>query len=391
MSSEFYNLEKAAEVLSLPTAEVNRLREQNRLRAFRDGSTWKFRKVDVDKFLADTIRSRSKNNEAASDGDFDLLGLEAETETVLADEASLDDLVSELPSEEGMISVAKDAVLPDTVVPKGGDFALDDDLIASDDDLLLSSHADDLLLAPADEAAVDLAQDDDLFAVVNDAPDSSLELGLSGDSGLALLDAGADAPTAEKGGNDAFLELDDDDILSLAMDDEAELMVDNAATASIPVEEEFQLTPDSHEDSAEDSDSASQVLALDDNNMFAGMGDATPDAGAFESPFGTDAPVFEADSPAFDTGGGFGGAAFDSSAGGAAGFTSSGPAFTAAPTSTEADYGPWSVVSLGFAAALLGLSGVMVLDLIVHIWSWGEPFVISSTVMNTLAQMAGLQ
>lgn len=48
----YYNLQKAADVLGLSTGEVNRLREQGKLRAYKDGADWKFRKEEVDK-LAD--------------------------------------------------------------------------------------------------------------------------------------------------------------------------------------------------------------------------------------------------------------------------------------------------------------------------------------------------
>jgi excisionase family DNA binding protein len=67
MSSEYYTLEKVAEVLGLPTAEVNRLREKNELRAFRDGSAWKFRKEEVDNMLAEKIKNRNKQQNNADD------------------------------------------------------------------------------------------------------------------------------------------------------------------------------------------------------------------------------------------------------------------------------------------------------------------------------------
>ncbi len=363
-NSEYYSLEKASEVLGLPTAEVNRLREKSQLRAFRDGATWKFRKVDVDNFLAETIRNRGKNNQEDNDTDFDLLGLDDSGAPALTDEASLDDLANELPAEEAMISLDK----------KVDDFALDDDLLA-DDGLSLSEDSGALLLDSSDSSSVGLA-------VAEDAGDG-------GDGGLELVNDVDDAPplSPEPDESDDFLELDDD-ILALADDD---MLSDSTSTINIPVEDDFQLTPDAAL-SFDDSESSSQVIALDEAGMF---GEASEDAAGavpFESPFGAaaDMPSFDAGSP----GVGFGAAPVGAGAFGAGpsvDFASTGPAFTPQATSTEADYGPGTVVALFFAAFLLVCSGVMVLDLIIHIWSWGEPFVISSTLMNMIAEMAGLK
>ena len=370
MSSEYYSLEKAAEVLGLPTAEVNRLREKNQLRAFRDGASWKFRKIDVDNYLAETIKNRGKSNQAAGDSDFDLLSLDddaEETPTLLADQASFDSLTNELPTEDNMISLASDK--------KDDIFALDDDLVTSGDDLILSEDSDALVLEPAGSSDVDLAvSGDDLVLDGGSSP----QLDLAGDSGLSLLDVADDVELqpVDKGGSDVFLELDDD-ILSLIDEDAAP---DNTSTIAIPVEDDFQLTPDSEMAITDDSESASQVIALEEDNMFGAPTEGP--SGFAESPFeAVQEPV---------SGGGFGGPATAFGAGTTADFVSA-PAFSATPTSTEASYGPFSVVCLIFVACVLALSGVMILDLIIHIWSWGEPFVISSTLMNMLADMAGLR
>ena len=372
MSSEYYSLEQAAEVLGIPTAEVNRLREKSQLRAFRDGSSWKFRKVDVDNQLAEIIKNRSKSGQAAGESDFDLLSLDddaEETPTLLADQASFDSLASELPDEDGMISTAKD----DT-------FSLeDDDLVMADDDLTLSEDSD-LALKPnkASSSDVDLAVDDDLILEGG----SSAQLDLAGDSGLSLLDmADDDLQPTTAGGSDDMIEFDD--ILSLADDDD--LVVDNTSTIAIPVEDDFQLIPDAGGAMVDDSESASQVIALEEDNVFGGM-DGSSGFGSAETPF---VPVPNAAEPM--PGSGFGSPAGGFGAGAPGEFVSSGPAFNPTPTSMEPSYGPVSVVILFFLASVLALSGVMVLDLIIHIWSWGEPFVISSTLMDMLAGMAGLK
>ena len=48
MATKFYNVEKAAEVLGLPPAEVNAMRERQQLHGYRDGADWKFKAEEVD-------------------------------------------------------------------------------------------------------------------------------------------------------------------------------------------------------------------------------------------------------------------------------------------------------------------------------------------------------
>lgn len=375
MSSEYYSLEKAAEVLGLPPAEINRLREKSLLRAFRDGTSWKFRKVDVDNYLAETIKNRGKtDNTSAGESDFDLLSMDddaEETPTLLADSASFDALM-----EDGL-SMADEMIDAQPVASAGQD----DDLSLDDDGLSL---ADDP--APVgrsnSKSDVDLALDDD--DLVLDAAGSSPQLDLAGDSGISLLDVADDEvelQDADKGGSDVVLELaDDDDILSLLDDDTP---AEHTSTIAIPVEDDFQLTPDSGPMIADDSESASQVIALDEDNMFG----APVEGGAFgaESPFGV--------APGMDTAGEAGAFAaatpFTSSA--APGeFVAATPAF-AAPTVTEAAYSPMLVFFLVLVTALLAIPGIMMLDVIIHIWSWKEPYVVNSSIMDMICNMVGLK
>ncbi len=358
MSSEYYSLEKAAEVLGLPTGEITRLRERNQLRAFRDGSSWKFRKVDVDNFLAETIKNRGKQQKS-SDSDFDLLGNddEEETPTLLADSASFDALMEDgdgLSLADDMIDAAPQSQ-PSKVELSKRKKSADNELSLADDGLSL-----------ADEADVDLALDED--HAPSKGSGSSAKLNLASDSGLSLLDAADDIELepVSKGGSDAILELDDDDdILSLVDAENAE----NTSTIAIPVEDDFQLTP-SEGSVTDDSESASQVIALEDDNMF---GPALSGA-VQESPFGA-APASPQSAP------------FSSAP---AGEFAPQPVY-AAPTSVEANYGVVWVIGFISCAILLFIAGCMGLDLIINIWSWKEPFVINSTLMDLVAGMAGLK
>ena len=343
MSTEYYTLEKAAEVLALPTAEINRLRERNELRAFRDGSSWKFRKVDVDNYLAEMIKNRGKQK--ASESDFDLLGSddEEETPTLLADSVSFDALM-----EDGL--------------------TLDDEMV--DAKTPPPKATDDLVLADGQGAEVDLSLGDD--EVVLDGTGSSPKLNLAQDSGLSLLDADVELEAVERSGSDANLEIDDDDLLSLVEAETAE----QTSTIAIPIiEEEFQLMPsaDIHTD---DSESSSQVIALEEDNMFGAPIGATTGPSFGTPSFGEPAPLDAA------TAGPFGG--------GPGEFVASTMPTYAGPAFTEPEYKPWIVGFLVVNVFLLAVCGWFGLDLLINIWSWKEPFVINSTPLDVVAKLFGL-
>lgn len=452
MSSDYYTLEKAAEVLGLPTAEINRLREKSLLRAFRDGASWKFRKVDVDNYLADMIRNRNKASDPdaamAGDSDFDLLSMDdddgEEMPTLLADSASFDSLMEDgialgdemvdaAPAFSQDVSASQN---PPSLAKNASDtkddlsLADDDLMLADDDGLSLAGDSGLSLLdvgqddkndadkginltknspqpaAPSPASSdVDLALDDDL---VLDEGGSSAQLDLAGDSGLSLMDIADDVELqpADQGGSDIMLELsDDDDILSLADDDD--VLPENTNTIAIPVEEDFQLTPESHPGAfgADDSDSSSQIIALDEDSSEENEFGETTELGAediFSGP-GVASPFMPADNgaasampdagDAFMGGAATAGAAASPFGGGATDgeFVSSTPAFAAAPAPVEANYSPMLVACLVIVAGLLVLPGMMLVDLIMHIWSWDEPFVVNSTLMDLICGMVGLK
>ena len=333
MSSEYYSLEKTAEVLGMPPAEVNRLRERSQLRAFRDGSSWKFKKVDIDNHLAEMIKARSKQK--ASESDFDLLGSDEgdEVPTLLAESAS-----------------SFDALMEDGLT-------LDDAMVATDT-TEEKAAGDDLTLADDPNADVDLILSDD--EVVLDGTGSSSKPNLAQDSGLSLLEADVELEAVEKGGSDLGLETEDEDTLLLFTPE----IADGIAANAIPVEDDFQLTPgmDMHPD---DSESSSQVIALEEDNMYgvpSGMSFPTAPLGSPESMTTMSQPTA------------FGAGEYVQP------LTTS-----AAPTATEPTYGAGSIVMLLICTFCLVICGWMSLDLIVHIWSWDKPFVINSTIMDFVA------
>ncbi|MDR0870563.1 MAG: excisionase family DNA-binding protein [Planctomycetaceae bacterium] len=405
MSSEYYTLEEAASVLKLPTAEVNRLREKSSLRAFRDGSSWKFRKSDVDNHLAELIKSRSASK-PANESDFDLLSADDnadETPTLLADQQSFDSLME----DGGGLSLADDKMVAAPSEKKKNDLS---DLLPGGDEFDLSDDSSIVPVLEDSKSAVNTAaavkvnlnkkapsaSDVDLAVADDLVPAGGSSVNLAGDSGISLLGGGGSgAGATPQMGSDAAIQFDDeDDILSLV--DSKAPEQDHTTTIAIPVEDDFQLTPNVKGIPVDDSESSSQIIALDGSDSGSkvialdgsdsGSKEISLDTGG---PFGTTTDPFGGTVPATDAGfGGFGDAA-STPAGGD--FSTLASPLAAAPQRAEASYSPMLVTVLVLIAFFLVLPGMMIMDLIRHIWSWGEPFVINSSVMDLVAGMAGLK
>ena len=68
MAQEYYNLQKAAEVLGLSPADVNAMRERHELHAYRDGADWKFKVEEIQNKLAEMIKSKRSEGDADDTG-----------------------------------------------------------------------------------------------------------------------------------------------------------------------------------------------------------------------------------------------------------------------------------------------------------------------------------
>jgi len=399
--SEYYNLEKVAEVLSVSTAEVNRLREQSKLRGFRDGSNWKFLKDDVHNYLAASIKARSAdaNGKKSGDSDFDLAGDEdsfSSFDSLIEDAALLgdSDLVSIAPAQpksdldlaaldhDSDLALAEEshvsaiAVAKDTPVPQE---SLKSAVVQEDDGqedssaLLLA--ADDL-----DSSAVLLEPEPEFHEVdldgesILEAEGSSPQLGLAGDSGFDILLAADDAVADKADEEENIMQLEEanTEAVSFAADD-------------------FELEPSQIMMDADDSESSSQVMAIDvglageshDDDPFGGGDDfdfmVGFDSGAAPSPHPIEAPASDPfgmgapDSPMSDV------------------FTP--PIVSAAPKKAaqqEAEYSTGMLITLACALAALLLPGIMLIDTMAHMWSWNEPFILNSILMDTISSVLGL-
>lgn len=298
--------------------------------------------------LADSDLNLSSESAGASDvlaGDSDLLSLDdGGTGAVKSSGSGIDlSLDDDLSTGAGGSSVAL----------SGSDsLSLDDELKLEGDSAASGIGAD---------SAIDLdLDDDDLFAgsgtgsdITLGASDSGINLSNPSDSGISLEDV-----SSEMGSG---IDLGDDDMIELEADP-----ADPDDVTDLQTDDEFMLTPVASDGDLdeESDDSGSQVIALDSDEF---------DESA--------ATMLVEDDPLGDADDAFGGMAAASAvtAGAAAGVATS-----KVGADEEADFSMWNIVSLSMLSILMGISGLLALDVIRNIWSWEQPFSVNSSLLDIL-------
>lgn len=202
--------------------------------------------------------------------------------------------------------------------------------------------------------------DDDLLAgsgmgsdITLGASDSGINLSNPSDSGISLEDVGSGIDSTL----DSSLELGDDDMIEL----EAE-PVDAEDATELQTDDEFMLTPvagDADLDEESD-DSGSQVIALDSDEFDESAAtmlvpDEDPLGGEEMDDIGSPSPVVA---------------------------PSAAPA--TAKAADEAEFTTWNIAGLVMLAVFMLLCSLLALDVARNIWTWNEPFSISTSLMNLI-------
>jgi excisionase family DNA binding protein len=395
MTQKFYKTEEAAKILGITPAEVTHLREERQLHGYRDGADWKFKADDVDQ-MAEQLKAGEAGDEAtdvllseaelgqsessasgtvigASDG----MGSPADSDIQLAD-SNLKLSAARKPSEEQGggsdfeeldLALEEDLTLDDSRIP-----LVEDQKKGKKDGpsrAAKKTGGSDVSLAADAEAA-----DDDL---VLGGSGSGSDITMGGDSGISLVDPADSGLSLEEplelaSGGEETLELGEDDMISLS--EEADL----DSPTELKTEEEFTLTPMEEGGEEEDSESGSQVIALDEVEEAA--------AGAGPSGVGGRAPMLDeefAAEPALGLA-----AASGPLGGGPMGTPQDLAAMQAmaqAAALPEAPYTVWNIVSLVFCALILTLTGMMMYDLVRNMWSWDSTSAVNSPLMDTILGM----
>jgi len=261
--------------------------------------------------------------------------------------------------------------LPDFGSDSGGsgDMELGSELALSDDD--------DLVLGGGDTGS-DLALG---------AGDSGISLGSPSDSGLSLE---ADSGISLQSATDSGLSLDEDDvdfggssISSLELPDDEELVsLDDAeefAPMGVQKDEEFMLSP-SDEMLEDESDSGSQVIALEDSEAFDQDAATMLQADGGDQAMLAETAGLDAQLDAFNAGAPAGPAV---TPGGA-------PAYAPIGELNEAPYSIWNLLGLMVIMLFLSVSGVLMMDIVRNMWAWEEARDVSTSISDGVTAAFGM-
>jgi excisionase family DNA binding protein len=390
MAQNYYNVEKAAEVLGVSPDEVNQMRERRELYGYRDGASWKFKAEDIDRV------AQERREGGAGD--------EGEVDDVLLSERELGASSSASGTVIGVDNGNKMAADSDIQIVSEGPGPAEDDLgfkemelSAEDDDLTLDDTTVNIPLvsaekSPAPEAkasgdsAVDLSQggDDDDLVLSGSGSGGGSDVTIGGDSGISLVDPAdsglsLEAPldvsgSAAGGGSDESLELGEDDILTTP--EEANL----TSPTQLRADDDFLLTPLSDAGDEDDSSSGSQVIALDTENpeeVAALVGG--PATASMVAMLDEDAPPGM--TPML---GGMGGVGMPTP-----GVYPDGDMVATLPGLPEEPYSVADMALLSTCLVFLSLCGMMAWDLVRNMWGWESGNPISSALMEMVLGIFG--
>ena len=266
MEQKFVKFEDAVEKLGISGERLNQLREDGELRAYRDGSSWKFRSDEIERLVTDGLP------EPAPPSDINLVGADELVES--SPLASLDDLDElELDLGDDDLSLGSELELAadqdDTVTAGGSDPALSihdgteegsdpsDSILLSEEELGESGPAASTIIGRSKlnspDADLELVTDDDLALGGSD-----VELAAGGASNV--LSSGV-------AGSGVLDELDKASGATSAFEDLEELELDLAAESSRILTPADVAKPESKGPFAQQQAPPDSDLTLDDDLM----------------------------------------------------------------------------------------------------------------------------
>ena len=429
--AKFIQLDEAAKMLGISEEKLNEMRESQEVRAFRDGSTWKFREEDVQE-LASKMPSDAEDSmlslgdELTLDLD-DTSAVDDESKTVLVSDLELggSDVTAESTVLKGGSPELSDIELDDpedqsthgasdlslSGVGFGSDVALTEDEAKAEPSAVGSQFEDledldvDLEAGPGSDVQLEsaeqggseltLIEDDDELDGGSDPggsdPGSAVELGedddedlvlgpgsditdSAADSGISLLDPAdsglslEEEPLELSGSVAESLELGEDDMI--ALDDQA---ADPEDATQLAAEGDFDLTP--LDEGSGEGDSSSQVIELDESGEASTEADTLLGAGAGAAG-GPDMLLDEE-------------LGVDEATDPLSGEPLGAGSPLVAATMPEAPYSIWNVLGLFLCLLVLVLGGMMTWELFRTMFAWDQTNELPATVMNKVIEWVG--
>ena len=373
-------LEQAAKMLGVSVEKLTEMRSSQQISAYKDGATWKFKMQELER-VADELGTPLNQDVGDDDSDFQLsdAALEdsgdigSDDEGLAFGSSSLD-----LAASDGA-EVSAD-LLDDEEKKSDGSPSDTGKLLAGDDDDMLLSEDDlfgDDSLADSYEESAELSSDFEDSDLILDDSDSSSEVAMESSP------SGVSHSTNESGVSldDGPLELGGAEIDSLELPEDDEMIVlDDAAdsdAATIMQEDDFNLTP--LEESVDDDSSGSQIIALEDSEIYTDESSATILA---------DSEDLEAQPAMLDA------SAFAAPDAGNAGLVPAGmgapQVMASAPALPEAPYTLWQILALALVVVMLGAGAMVAYDLARAINQPESQMIGSGAVLDFFLKMTGM-
>lgn len=449
--ANYVSLDEAAKLLGLSSNELIEMRSRGEIFGFRDGSSWKFKSEEIDR-----VRMELSGDVLDDDaGGSSILvserpGSSSKSGIVIGADAGKSAGASDLILGDEPDAGSDVALIPDPssgsglrLVNRGAANKQDSDLRLEGDDDELEVDASSLSLDGEDDLG--LAMGSELKLAGDDEPTpapKTVTMGGSGSPDDSDVIGGSDLKlqTPAKGGSpdlilgDSSGDLDLGDELKLAGDKDDDIVLHSGSDLALSAESGINLmTPSDSGLSLEDEEpldlEGAGISGLDLGSAVGSGSDVGSDpgdagnggsgagisgidfgaagedfqlspSGGFETDDDSGSQVIEIEDstelgggfPADDFGGAAGGGFLDEGLGAAAGAGVGAAAASAYRGSPEVPLASWEVLTLLTIVLVMGVSGLLVTDIVRNMWAWSESdSSITSWFTKMIVQSMGMQ
>jgi excisionase family DNA binding protein len=419
MATKFVVLDEAAKMLGLSPEQLVEMRSNGQIHGYRDGASWKFKLEELERIkseraspargregddeesilVSDQVLEPSpagrpstvigKSGDATESGSDLKLAPRPGSDLKLAPGPGGSDLTLEgsRPTGSDVTLVPGAGVDSDvSLVPDPGSDRAVDSLTPSDLELpsggtgRLESVGSGAGIGSSDldvslDSELALSDDDDVVLAGSDltlgAADSGINLATPSDSGLSLeADSGINLQTPTDSGlslEDEAIDMGGSSISSLELG-EGEAAAEEAPAAGVKKDEEFSLSP-SEDMFADESDSGSQVIAIEESGPFE-QESTIPGGGVglLEETTGLEQQI-------------------DTLSGAQLAPARMAPAYGGMAELPEAPYSAMNVTGLLVILLLLSVGGILLTDVVQNMWAWHEARDASTGISDGIASM----
>jgi len=367
MAQKYYNLAEVAQRLGKSVEEVRKMLERRELYAYRDGADWKFKVEDIDRIAPPPATPAAPPETEGGDVLLSEVELGRSDPSLSGTVIGLDGAAALVPESDIQLDAGDLPLVGEALEPKAS--KTPPKLSQSD---ALAAGGPQLSEKPktSGSSIIDLlSSESGGELVLGGGSGSGSDVTLSSDSGISLLEP-----------SDSGLSLETPINLGAVAEPQPAGAKAADSKGQLKPDDDFLLTPLEEPSELEESESGSQVIALD--TELEEPAAAAPAAPAVASMLEEDLALQPATGLAP---GGFGapGLAVQPAA------LAEGAALQPSVVLLEPPYTVWQIVGLAFCALLLILCGMMMFDLLRNMWSWEGPLAFNSRIMDAILSLLG--